>query len=285
LIILASRSDAATKPERGNESNFALDYFALRELEDMPTVRIRGIAAEETQMKRTSSTPNHKLTSLLALSAGALAAPTVADAAIIYSGVINQKVGFSTGFGDDYAIFLPGTARLLLDRQAFGSGYYGTWRVRLAQTAGYARVKRSGLYGYFALRNNAGLTWDIMGGVPDGGPKIGERKSSYGTSHWVVGPGSFNDKYIAFMFKDSTQGNADRYGWALMSMAVTPTTGPDATLTSWAYDDTGAKIAMGDVAAVPEPSSAVLMAMGALVLGSRGVRRWRSRKHEAAGKN
>jgi len=230
-------------------------------------------------MKRTSSTQNRKLTSLLALSAGALAAPTAADAGIIYSGVINQKVGFSSGYGTDYTLDLPGTADLRLERVFYSVTPFIDYFVQARQWAGYVRIQRYvGTWPtfFFAKRNNAGATWDGGAGNTYQQALIGWRGHlTYST--WAVrGLSSFSDKYIAFMFKDSTQGDALRYGWALMSMNVTAATGADVILHSWAYDDTGAKITMG---AIPEPSTAVLLAAGAMVLGASGVRRWRARKH------
>jgi len=223
--------------------------------------------------RRVRRPQNRKLTSLLALTAGAVAAPEVADAGIVWSGNINQKVGFSAGFGPSFTVDLPGTANLRLYRPAptyyqgviffqFGTGAYA--RLRTYITASFL----------FAKRNNAGVTWDVIGGGVQAGGGIGLRYASI-----IAGPGSFSDKYIAFMFQDSTQGDANRYGWALMSMTISGSpspSGPDVTLQSWAYDDSGAKIAMG--AGIPEPSSAALAALGALVLGSSGLRRWRSRK-------
>jgi hypothetical protein len=228
-------------------------------------------------MKRETAVQNRKLTSLLALSAGAVALPQAADALVIYSGTINEKVGFSGGFGPAFTVDLPGTANLLLQRGSSSSTYLWRWvSFRQFGTGAYARLRAFSTGGTnFAKRNNAGETWNAITGSVLSSASIGVRVSST-----IQGPGAFNNKYIAFMFKDSTQGDADRYGWALMSMDISDTTGPDVTLQSWAYDDTGAMIAMGDGAAVPEPSSAVLMAMGALVLGSRGVRRWRSQKQE-----
>ncbi|MFM9065852.1 MAG: PEP-CTERM sorting domain-containing protein [Planctomycetota bacterium] len=60
-----------------------------------------------------------------------------------------------------------------------------------------------------------------------------------------------------------------------------------ATVGLMAYDNTGALLAPGDVGgsnnAVPEPATAAMFAMGgALVLGARGLRRWREQRATAA---
>ena len=241
---------------------------------------------------KTLSDHHSKLKALLAVSAGAVALPQVVDAAIIYSGTINEQVGFSPGFNASYTLDLPGNADLQLIRASVPGSYpvnlSNTARVDFRQLNGYARVRAYGGTPAFAKRNSVGLTWDGIVGQTVTSARIGWRSTYFTTSGpagGVRGPGSFTDKYIAFKFQDSTAGNADRYGWALISMSVTggfPVgSGPDVTLTSWAYDDSGAKIAMGAgaVAAVPEPSAAALMAIGALALG--GVRRWRASKRAA----
>lgn len=226
---------------------------------------------------------NLRLKSLLVLSAGAVALPQIATADIVYSGIIDEQVGFSPGFNSSYTLDLPGTTELqLIARSTPGTPYgpsasYGaTNRVNFEQANGYARVRAYNTAGgTFAKRNSAGPTWDAIGGLAASNAVVGKRSSSF-IGNGTVGPGSFLDKYIAFEFQDSTAGNADRYGWALLSMTVGAGTGPDVTLQSYAYDDSGAEIPMG---AVPEPSTAALAALGALALG--GVRRWRASKKSA----
>jgi hypothetical protein len=66
-----------------------------------------------------------------------------------------------------------------------------------------------------------------------------------------------------------------------LSLAITDTSGPDATLIGYAYDTSGNPIATGD-AGTPEPSSMDLTGLAALVLGAAGLRRWRAARKNAA---
>jgi hypothetical protein len=83
----------------------------------------------------------------------------------------------------------------------------------------------------------------------------------------------YSDQYLAWVFADTTQGGAFLYGWIQVSLAITHPSGPNVTITGYAYDDVpGTKPLIGQV---PEPSSSGLLVLGALALGSRGVRKWR----------
>ena len=219
---------------------------------------------------------NLKLQSLLALSAGAIGLPQVATAqSIVYSGVIDEQVGFSSGFDSSYTLNLPGTAQLAVVTQHNSSTTYHSSnnKVSFKQANGYARIRNysNNANASFAKRNSAGPKWDQVGGAVATTGKLGSRESFFGMAI-TKGPGSFSNKYVAFEFTDSNTGAMD-YGWALFSMTESAAPGPDVTLQSYAYDASGAEIPMG---AVPEPSAAALAVFGALALG--GVRRWRASK-------
>ena len=98
--------------------------------------------------------------------------------------------------------------------------------------------------------------------------------------------GGYGPAYLAFEFKDSSKtGSPLRYGWVGITVAngdLYDGDYPQLTVSGWAYDDTGAQIAMGFQGPVPEPSSMALLALGALTLGAAGVRSWRRNRAAAS---
>ena len=89
--------------------------------------------------------------------------------------------------------------------------------------------------------------------------------------------------YIAFDVKDQLNSNAVYYGWMNVTVvgANTTSTVPPVTFTlnSYAYDNTGGSILVGQTsagpAAVPEPGT---WAAAALLAGGAAFMRWRRRK-------
>lgn len=190
----------------------------------------------------------------------------VADAAIVYDSSVNTLIGL----GSPWTLNLPGDADLFVKQSQIGSFNFAD-ALQAGVNSPYVRFQAKHTSGYFFLAwGGAGKTWNNIGGtsVRSYG-NIGVRRSTM-----VIGPGSFAHQYAAFRFKDSTQGNAVRYGWVEMSMDLGGFSGPDVTIHAWGYDDTGATIAMG---AVPEPTAAAAATGAALVLGAAGVRAWRRR--------
>jgi PEP-CTERM motif len=124
----------------------------------------------------------------------------------------------------------------------------------------------------FVANGGAGKFYTSIGnGGGNGGPIA---------SRTITGP--LNSKfgaslgYIAFTFSP-TVGTTD-YGYIAGTLTDGTFAGLAFNIQSIAYDDTGVRIAMG---AVPEPSSLVLSAIGALVMGAAGVRKWKQDKAAA----
>ncbi len=207
-----------------------------------------------------------KLVSLLALATGAVAMPQTSEADIIYTDRTTNSV-VVTSTSSFLIDNLPGTARL-----GFQGGHKSTtissarW-VLAGQAAGYVRIRTGATNNSFVVHVPQGQTWNQIPGIASRSGLVG-----YG-NYFFATPNSYNDMYLAFMFRDSTQGNAVRYGWLQLSL-FNPGSGlgPDVTISAWAYDTTGAQLATGQI---PEPNSMALLALGALALGAKGVRAWR----------
>jgi len=205
-----------------------------------------------------------KLASLLALATGAVAMPQTSNADVIFTDLSSSPAQIGHLSNPTFLINnLPGTARMGFRTHSTQTVNSSRW-VILGQSAGYVRFKTQAS---FVIANNAGVGWDQITGNASHSGSIGAASNN---SHF---PNSYNHKYLAFEFKDSTQGNAMRYGWIDASL-VNNATGDELNVIvyGYAYDDSGAQIAMGFV---PEPSSMAFMAMG---LGAVGLRKWRRQR-------
>jgi hypothetical protein len=211
-----------------------------------------------------------KLLSLLALAGGALAMPQSSNADIVFTDLSANPVQVGLLANTSYIINnLPGTAQLGFhvhtQQTAVSSSRFITGR----QQAGYLRIKT--LVSSFVMVN-AGRVWSTVAGNATISGVGG------GANYYVFGPASYNDKYLLFRFKDSTQaGNPLRYGWVELSLANSAgnTGHPLISVEGYAYDTTGAFLASGQV---PEPSAPALLALGALTLGAKGLRSWRKNR-------
>jgi hypothetical protein len=214
-----------------------------------------------------------KLLSLLALAGGAMAMPQTSNADIVFVDLSANPAHVGPLSGSSYIInTLPGNAQLGFHTRHMGNSSLTSIRlVSGKQEAGYVRIKTAVS---FFLMVNAGQVWN---------PGIGNT-TVYGfggaNSYAGVGarPPSYNDKYLLFEFKDSTQvGSPMRYGWVELSLANTAgnDAAPDIAIEGYAWDTTGAHLASGQV---PEPSSTALLALGALTLGAKGLRSWRKNR-------
>jgi hypothetical protein len=227
-----------------------------------------GSHLTDVSISRSADSP--KLLSLFALAAGTLAMPQTSHGDIIVTDLSQNPASIMGTLTSSFLIDnLPGTAVMGFQgrTQMNPAMMMTTHSVRASQRAGYVRFKTDAAG--FVAAASAGLTWLQIPGVSSvNGYAAVANQSGHA-------PDSFEHKYMAFKFKDSTlTGSPVRYGWIDFGVANATATVPVVTIFRYAFDDTGLPIPM---AAIPEPAPTTLLALGALALGAKGLRSWRRR--------
>jgi hypothetical protein len=248
---------------------------------------------DNTKSSRASSIDGRgepaKLVSLLALATGAVAMPQGAEADIIYQN-LGAGVHVRPVTADHYYfVGLPGNIKVGFTAHS-GSVITTVFNLRkYKRTINLSKISQPGVTTSnnlqvqfnatgdgLAKRLDKGAPWNAASGsLFANGAGVARDSAS------IVSPANFDHKYFAWDFTDSSNGHALRYGWIEVSLVNTAVSGhsggPDLTVFGYAWDNTGAKPAMG-ATQTPEPSSAALLALGALALGARGVRHWRRKR-------
>lgn len=243
---------------------------------------------------RASATKAKPVRSILALAAGATAAPLTdsADAAIIVDSSLNGTViGWNTGAGQTRSVTrsLP-VGGFTINTRATVSGGGSTSGNKVGVVAAWAGAgnglfRRGGSGSNPAFLAAYGATMNAGAGAA-AVANVNLGFLSGGSGYNLGNPGFLGppSKYLLFNFDNAGTTN---YGWIEITSSVTGFSGTvsaySATLGDWAYDDSGAQITAGQVPVVPEPSSAALAMGGALVAGAEGLRRWRKQRAAAAG--
>ena len=229
-----------------------------------------------------------KLVSLLALATGAAAMPQTTNADIIFTDLSSSPVTVGYSGVAQYNFTLPGNAGLKIFRRQ-GTG-------NTVELSGSVRSSHRRTLDVYQSRGSVKLNVNNYFVVPRAKGDVWQGQSAFATARIgralraqfngaqtgsTYEPATYSDhKYLAFEFSDSTHGGAIRYGWAeilLTNGNLDTTTGPNVTIYGYAYDDTGAFIAAG-ATSVPEPSSAAFLALGALIVGAKGLRAWRRKE-------
>lgn len=221
-----------------------------------------------------------KLASLLALAGGAVALPQTGQADIIYTD-LGANPGIVSFNSPAFNFTVPGTAQV---------GVFGAQRTVTTTLASIQIKYRSVLGGMInSAGAGAGVRGLANGNVQDAPFGAVWDQGVYTLANAAIASADdsaglnpatgYNNRYLAWVFQDSTQGLALRYGWAEYNLSVAGFNagGPVVTILRYAYDDSGLKPTMGQ-APVPEPASGALLVMGALAMGSRGLRNWRQKR-------
>jgi hypothetical protein len=234
-----------------------------------------NLANSEAQPKTSATNTtadSAKLLSLLALATGAVAIPQTSNADIVFVDLSANPVHIGELANHDFIInTLPGTAQIGFHAKTQPTVVSFSHWVTGRQQAGY--VKFLTKMGYF-VRASAGQTWNQVKAQNAAVSSIFGTAgfNNYGHAY----PGSFGGKFYMFRFKDSTQpGTPLRYGWLSVGLANAIAGNLDLAINGYAYDTTGLTLGAGQV---PEPSAPALLALGALVFGSKGLRSWRKNR-------
>jgi hypothetical protein len=228
-----------------------------------------------------SSSGSQKLGSLLALAAGAVAMPQSSQADIIYTDMNANpvQVGFLGGGASFIFTNVPSTVLFGFERDQKLIQTTSPFTTSLLYRTVYARSMFGADFAWLQAGPN-GMAAPLNYGVPwnAAAPLTFTVTMGWANTYFRSPSSGYDHMYLAWKFLD---GGAARYGWIEVGLSIVNVNpfgssgGPNVTIYGYAYDNTGALPFMGQRNAVPEPSSAAMLMIGALALGAPGLRRWR----------
>jgi len=211
-----------------------------------------------------------RLAAYATLAGAALAAPAIpsANAAIIYSGVVNINIPSTTAgvyLNLSSGVFAgtPGGAPGW-DLNAWGGTSFNVWANNSAEAS-------NGVIGNFTGGSSATLVDNVPFLTPVDGTWTYVRSNGIETTGLTAFTTSSSNNLVGIRFLNNTT-NTLNFGWIRFSLSATSGAQPRAVV-EYAYDDSGAAILAGQV---PEPSTFALL--GVMAAGALGVRQWRKRK-------
>lgn len=236
-------------------------------------------------MDRLGRKTTKKLASLSALGAGALAlGPKAAEAGVLYNATpvtLTHTGGGPTvtwNTGDGGSLALPGAAKFGFSMYDCGCGSHigvGLVPNLLAAAFGYRSTLHSGSYPFLKLVSAGARTSSYRV------PSLLAIASFKSVSSNLLSGGDrqFQNKFFLFSFFN-TANSSTNFGWAELSLSANPNPLTETlTIEGYAFDDSGARLAAGEV---PEPGTFASTAFAALALGAAGLRRWRAARRKTA---
>jgi hypothetical protein len=149
----------------------------------------------------------------------------------------------------------------------------------------YGNGKTTQFANPFNPRIAAGKTWNQVVTSQSNFARLADR--SWGGISTLKGRPAGNNFYELFRFSNDGGISFD-YGWIQYNVSVTQANsnlasdGPNITIDRYAWNTTANNpIATGNTGAAPEPATFPESALGALVLGAEGLRRWRKSRKQA----
>lgn len=286
---------------------------AVRLLEDFAGVAANSVVDYEPGESMTSKVKKsnlRRLASLSALGAGALGLAGKADAGtpdangVVFSGIVDEKVGFGASSGARATILGPNGAAGVFFKSSYKFQVFTSRTTFQSVIAGSASPQPHGTT--FRILNTAPFKTTHFPVNPQGrvwalprGAKFGSRTVRHVQKDGLVamsaqtflGVGThavtnFNstDRYLLFRFSGGELKHPV-YGWARLSVRFAGHLGgPNVTLIAYAYDIKGAQIPAGYRGKALDGDEGAYERSGvsALVLGAAGLRSWRAARQAQA---
>jgi hypothetical protein len=183
-----------------------------------------------------------------------------ADAAIVYSGVVNLNIASTTN-----GIYLNVVNGAINEPGNTSGSSVPGWDVDIWSSSGLGFFNPTAPAGGVYVATAPGVAANLAPGTTIDGASTYSNGVSTNVAQWNL---NSSNNLVGFRFQNEANGNAVQYGWLRISLDATPG-GQPRSVVEYAYEDqAGVGIAAGATGGgqIPEPASLGLLALGAVGL-------------------